>query len=112
MGGDRILSAREMLVLLAIQRRTRDAYGVTIRDEIETSSGQKIPFGVLYTVLHRLEREGLLTSKDGEATPERGGRAKKYFSLSGKGQRALRHTLRSVDRMRDFAHGTPVTSAV
>src|SRR5207253_902861 len=80
-------------VLLAIQRRHRDAYGVSIRQEIENKTSRRMTFGVLYTILGRLEQDGLLTSRDGEATPERGGRAKKYFSLTGKGQAAMNAAL-------------------
>jgi len=97
---ERLLTPTELLVLLAIQRRIRDAYGVTIRDEIERETGNRVSFGVLYSLLGRLQEEGFLSSREGEATPERGGRAKRYFSLTGKGQHTLQHTLRSIDRMR------------
>src|SRR5207245_370283 len=98
---DRMLSQNEVLVMLAIQRRVRDAYGVTIRDEIEAQTKTRLSFGNLYSVLSRLEQDGLLTARDGEPTAERGGRAKRFFSLTGKGQRALRSTLNSLDRMRE-----------
>ncbi len=102
---ERTLTPNEMLVLLAILRRVRDSYGVTIRNEIESETGQKISFGVLYTILLRLQQEGLLSSRDGESTPERGGRAKRYFSLTGKGQRVLHQTLQGIDRLRGVVHG-------
>lgn len=85
---DRVLNQNELIVMLAIMRRQSDAYGVSIRDEIESRTSRKMTFGVLYTILNRLEEDGLLKSRDGEATPERGGRAKKYFAITGKGQRA------------------------
>ncbi|TAJ86484.1 MAG: PadR family transcriptional regulator [Reyranella sp.] len=93
----------EVLVLLAIRRRIRDAYGVVIRNEIEEQTGTKLSFGGLYTILSRLEQDGLVTSREGEATPERGGKAKRYFSITGKGQRILAQTFESFDRMRDSA---------
>jgi DNA-binding PadR family transcriptional regulator len=84
-----VISQNELIVMLAILRRQPEAYGVSIRDEIEKKTSRTMSFGVLYTILSRLEQDGLLASRDGEATPERGGRAKKYFSITGKGQRAV-----------------------
>jgi PadR family transcriptional regulator PadR len=100
---DRVLNNNELIVMFAILRRSRDAYGVSIRDEIESRTSRKMTFGVLYTILTRLEQEGLLKSRDGEATPERGGRAKKYFSITGKGQSAMNLSLADLDRMRPSA---------
>jgi PadR family transcriptional regulator, regulatory protein PadR len=100
---DRVLNNNELIVMFAIQRRSRNAYGVSIRDEIESRTSRKMTFGVLYTILTRLEQEGLLAARDGEATPERGGRAKKYFSITGKGQRAMNMSLADLDRMRPSA---------
>jgi len=94
------LKQSEILIMLAIQRLTPSAYGVTIRDEIAKETGNQMTFGVLYSVLSRLQQNGLLSSKDGEATAERGGRAKKYFAITGKGQRTLQSSLRSLDRLR------------
>lgn len=85
----RALNQNELYVMWAILHRRDDAYGVTIREEIEKRTSRRMTFGVLYTILSRLEQDGLLSSRDGEATPERGGRAKKYFSITGKGHRAL-----------------------
>ena len=100
---DRVLSNSELMILLAVMWRARDAYGVSVRDEIESRTGRKMTFGVLYTILTRLEQEGLLTSRDGEATPERGGRAKKYFSVTAKGQRTMQATLTEIDNMRPIS---------
>lgn len=100
------LTQNEILVMLAIQRRTPNAYGVTIRDEIAKETGNQMTFGVLYTVLSRLQQNGLLSAKDGEPTAERGGRAKKFFTISGKGQRVLQSSLRSLDRLRGFSAAT------
>jgi PadR family transcriptional regulator PadR len=100
---DRLLSQSELMVLLAVMRRAQDAYGVSVRDEIEKRTGRKMAFGVLYTILTRLEREGLLTSRDGEATPERGGRAKKYFLVTARGLRAMNATLADIDNMRPIS---------
>jgi PadR family transcriptional regulator PadR len=97
---DRVLNNNELIVMFAVLRRGREAYGVSIREEIESRTSRRMTFGVLYTILTRLEQEGLLTSRDGEATPERGGRAKKYFSITGKGQRAMSLSLADLDSMR------------
>ena len=91
---DRALNQNELIVMLAILRRHGDAMvRVHPRRDRRKRTSRKMTFGVLYTVLARLEQDGLLTSRDGEATPERGGRAKKYFSITGKGQQALNLTL-------------------
>lgn len=98
---DRVLTEGELLVMLAIKRRLRDAYGVAIRDEIQEKAGRRMTFGVIYTHLARLERDGLLQSEEAAPTPERGGRAKRYFKLTGKGEGVLRATLSSIDQLRD-----------
>jgi len=100
---DRALTQNELMVMFAILRQGDEAYGVSIRDELERRTGRKMTFGVLYNILVRLEQDGLLTSRDGEPTPERGGRAKKYFSLTAKGQLATNATLADIDRMRPTA---------
>ena len=90
------LGGFELQVLLAIMRLGEDAYGVPIADTIEAARDREVAAGSIYTTLDRLERKGLVTSRLGEATPERGGRAKTYFRITGKGVRAVRqaqHTL-------------------
>lgn len=100
---NRVLNQNELMVMFAIMRRAHDAYGVSIRDEIEARTNKKMTFGVLYTILSRLEQEGLLTSRDGEVTPERGGRAKKYFFVTAKGHAAANLSLELIDSMRPNA---------
>ncbi|MEK7993424.1 MAG: PadR family transcriptional regulator [Planctomycetota bacterium] len=102
---DRFLSQGELTVMLAVQRRGHDAYGVTIRDEIEARTGQRKTFGVLYTILGRLERDGLLKATEGDPTPERGGRPKRFFTLTGTGVAVLGANLNAIDQMR--APGAP-----
>jgi PadR family transcriptional regulator, regulatory protein PadR len=82
----------ELMVMLALIRLGDDAYGVPISQEIEERSGREVAIGSVYAALERLERKGLVTSKLGEATPERGGRAKRYFRVTGKGRREVRET--------------------
>ncbi len=104
---DRALTQNELMVLCAVLRQSGEAYGVSIRDDLERRTGRKMTFGVLYTILVRLEQDGLVTARDGEPTPERGGRAKKYFTISGKGQRAVNGTLADIDSMRPAQLGRP-----
>ena len=80
----------EQLVLLAILRLDADAYGMEIRAEIESVTGRPTSYGAVYTTLSRLERKGYVSHQLGEATPERGGRAKKYFHVEKAGRDALK----------------------
>lgn len=81
----------EELVLLAILSLREQAYGVKIGDAIEQATGRSVSIGALYTTLSRLEEKGLISSWMGEATAERGGRAKKYFKIEAPGKLALNH---------------------
>jgi PadR family transcriptional regulator PadR len=79
----------EQLVLLAILRLGDSAYGVTIRSEIASCTGREPAPGALYTTLDRMEEKGIVRSRLGDATPQRGGRAKRYFALTKAGRGAL-----------------------
>jgi PadR family transcriptional regulator PadR len=85
--------------LLAIVHLDEDAYGVTIRREIEKRTGRHIAVGALYTALDRLERKGYVTSTTSKPTPERGGRAKRHFTIKSAGARALRQSREMLSRM-------------
>lgn len=78
----------EELVLLAILKLGTGAYGVSINDALEEAD-RGVSIGALYTTLSRLEEKGLISSRIGEPTRERGGRAKKFFKLEAAGERAL-----------------------
>jgi PadR family transcriptional regulator, regulatory protein PadR len=80
----------EQLVLLALVRLGPDAYGATVRREIETRTGRSIAISAVYTTLDRLEQKGLVRSRVGEPTAERGGRRKKHFEMMPLGARALK----------------------
>jgi DNA-binding PadR family transcriptional regulator len=86
------LGDTEHLVLLAILRLGREAYGVPILEEVAARSGRQVSKATVYVALKRLERKGLLASRLGEATAERGGRAKRYFRLRAAGLQALRES--------------------
>jgi PadR family transcriptional regulator PadR len=77
------------VVLLAILRLGDNAYGVTIRSEIAACTGREPAPGALYTTLDRMEEKGIVRSWLGDATPQRGGRAKRYFALTKSGRAAL-----------------------
>jgi DNA-binding PadR family transcriptional regulator len=90
----------EQLVMLAILRMQPTAYGVALQKELKLRTGREYSTGGIYAVLDRLEDKGFVKSKQGEATPERGGRAKLYFSLTAPGQTALQASLRAIDSLR------------
>jgi DNA-binding PadR family transcriptional regulator len=79
----------EHAVLLALLRLPDDAYGISIRDEIEARTGRAMPLSSIYSVLDRLERRRLVRSWMGEPTAERGGRRKRLFALQPRGRAAL-----------------------
>jgi PadR family transcriptional regulator len=79
----------EQLVLWALVRLGANAYGVTIRQELEKRTGRNVSIGAVYTTLERLEDKGYVSSRLGEVTPERGGKAKRYFTITGAGAQAL-----------------------
>ena len=89
----------EHLVLLAVVRLGTDAYGSTIRREIEQRTGRSIAIGALYTALDRLERKGYVSSRLSDPTPQRGGRAKRYFRLRPAGAAALERSRDALTRM-------------
>jgi PadR family transcriptional regulator PadR len=99
----------EQSLLLAIVHLGDDAYGVTIRQEIERRTDREIAVGALYTALERLERKGFIRSRMSEPTHERGGRSKRHFRLQAAGAAALRL---SRDRMARMWEGlTPTLEA-
>jgi DNA-binding PadR family transcriptional regulator len=93
------ISSFELMVMLALIRLGDNAYGVPISKEIEERSGREVAVGSVYAALERLEQKGLVVSELGEATPERGGRAKRYFHMTGKGLREVRETQRSLVKL-------------
>src|SRR5216110_3698461 len=80
----------DLMLLLALLRLGEDAYGVTIAQELEEQTGREVVVASVYATLERLQERGLVTSSLGDSTPERGGRAKRYFRLKPSGLKALR----------------------
>ena len=80
----------ELMILLAILRIGDDAYGVPIAAQIEETGGRTVLLGAIYAALDRLEANGLVSSSYGDPTPERGGRAKRFFKVTAKGLKAVK----------------------
>ncbi len=89
----------EQVVLLAILRLNSNAYGVSIAREILECTRRKVSPGALYTTLARLEAKGALASKEGAPTPERGGRAKRFYTVTRTGKRLLAEAQRGFQRL-------------
>jgi PadR family transcriptional regulator PadR len=94
-----MLGEFEYLVLTAAVRLAEDAYGAAIRQEIEAATGRRCSIGALYTTLDRLEKKGLLRTWMGDATPQRGGRAKRMVQVNAEGVQAATSFYNSIARM-------------
>ncbi len=92
----------EQMVLIAVIALGDDAYGASVRREIEERTGREVSAGAVYTVLDRLERSGLVRSWVGEPTAERGGRRRKHYAVRPHGAKQLQVAL---ERMRRMAAG-------
>lgn len=89
----------EHLVLLAVLRLDQDAYGMRVRSEIADRTGRDVTIGAVYATLDRLAEKGLVTSTLSDPTPERGGRAKRSFHLTGAGIQALNQVRADLAKM-------------
>jgi PadR family transcriptional regulator PadR len=93
------LGQHELIVMLAVLRLGREAYGVPIAAEIADRTGREMLQASVYATLERLEAKGLVTSELREATPQRGGRAKRYFKLTAEGVRQARQAHRALEAL-------------
>ncbi len=82
----------ELIVMLTVIRLGDNAYGVPITNEIQRQTGRNVAYATVYATLERLQQKALVTSHMGESTPERGGRAKRYFQLTANGLSSVRET--------------------
>ncbi len=89
----------EHFVLVALLRLGGESYGVPIMEEIAARTGRAVSRPAIYVALRRLETKKLVASRMGDATPERGGRAKRYFTLTRAGARQLEQTRVAFSRM-------------
>jgi len=87
------------MVILVLIRLGDNAYGVPISEELGKRTGRDVATGSVYAALERLEDKGFVTSELGEATPERGGRAKKYFHVTARGLKEVRETQRALTKL-------------
>jgi PadR family transcriptional regulator, regulatory protein PadR len=93
------LGSLEQIVMLAVMRLGTNAYGMTVRREIEERTGREISIGAVYATLERLEAKGYVSSFTGEPTAERGGRAKRHFEIEAAGHLALNASQNALKNM-------------
>jgi DNA-binding PadR family transcriptional regulator len=89
----------ELMVLLAVIHLGDEAYGVPISRELERHRGRDVSVGSVYAALERMESKGLVTSSLGDPTPERGGKAKRYFRITKEGLRQVHETRRVLTKL-------------
>jgi DNA-binding PadR family transcriptional regulator len=89
----------ELMVLLTVIRLGDEAYGVPLSRELAKMRGRDVAIGSVYAALDRLELKGLVASTLGESTPERGGRAKRYFRLTEQGLRSVHETRKVLNKL-------------
>jgi PadR family transcriptional regulator len=94
-----MLGEFEQIVLLAVLRVGDGAYGVAIADAIQRETRRDVTLASVYTTLVRLEEKGFVSSEVGEPTAARGGRRKRYYTVTTPGKRALRTALSALGRM-------------
>ncbi|HEY2498144.1 MAG TPA: helix-turn-helix transcriptional regulator [Candidatus Angelobacter sp.] len=99
MSGRDYLGEFEHIVVLALLRLEDQAYGVTVRQEIEFRTRREVSIGAVYATLDRLETKGYVKSHHGDPTPERGGRAKRFFRVTARGVSAVNRTHRALQSM-------------
>ncbi|MGA3045133.1 MAG: PadR family transcriptional regulator [Terracidiphilus sp.] len=87
------------MLLLAVVHLGEEAYGVPISRELEAQRGRDVSVGSVYAALERLEAKGLVDSSLGDPTPERGGKAKRYFKITKEGLRQVHETRRILTRL-------------
>lgn len=99
MGQAGLLGEFELYLLAALEHLGDHAYGVTIRQEIESRSGRNVPIGSVYVTLDRLAHKGFIRFEVSRPLPIPGGRSRKHAYLTASGRRALHHSIQSLDRM-------------
>lgn len=101
MGKGDYLGEFELLVMLALVRLGKAGYGMTVRRELEATSGRSVSIGSVYATLDRLEAKGYLSSSMGDPEPVRGGRARRTFTIERQGLMALAHSREVLSKMWD-----------
>lgn len=93
-----------LLAVLHLAEQAQDAYGSSIREEIETRARRRVPRGSIYITLDRLEEKGLLVSRESGTSPARGGRPRRVFKVTPAGVRAVKTAVDAVTRMQRGLH--------
>jgi len=99
MGKGQYLGEFEQLVMLAVLRLDNEAYGMTVRRELQKTARRPVTIGSVYGTLERLEEKGFMSSRRGDPDPVRGGRARRYFRVEREGEAALRQARATMERM-------------
>jgi DNA-binding PadR family transcriptional regulator len=107
MGKGDYLGEFEQLVLLALATVGENAPGRDVYEEITRTTGRDVAVTAVYVTLNRLHKKGYVSAEMGEATPERGGRAKKLFRLEAEGAEALKRARRQFDVLWQAARSHP-----
>jgi DNA-binding PadR family transcriptional regulator len=94
-----LLGTFEQAVLLAVFKLAEEAYGRAILRGTQTALGREVAAGAVYATLDRLEQKELLSSRLEEGTPQRGGRARRYYRLTAEGVHALNESKRALEKM-------------
>jgi PadR family transcriptional regulator PadR len=89
----------ELRILLAVMQSGVEAYAVRVHQELEARTRRRAAIGAVYVTLDRLVRKGWLASKLGDPSPERGGRAKRFYTVTARGKVALRSEIRDMHRL-------------
>ncbi len=89
----------EHVVLLALLRLESNAYGAAIRQLLQSEIDRDVALGALYSTLERMEKKALVVSKFGDATAQRGGRPKRFFTVTAEGKAALKQAKQAMDTM-------------
>ena len=101
MGKGEFLGEFEQLVILAILRLGENAYGMTVRRDLEQTASRNVTFGTVYGTLERLEAKGFVTSRHADPEPVRGGRSRRFFRVEPAGELALSRAREMMGRMWD-----------
>lgn len=96
---EKFLGEFEQMVMLALIHLREDAYGAKIRQLLDSQVTRVVAIGAIYSTLERLEKKGMVVSWLGEATAERGGRAKRFFKVTSQGETALKRAKDAMDTL-------------
>lgn len=96
---EKFLGEFEQMAMLTLIQLGNDAYGAAIRQMLAEQVNRQVAIGAIYSTLERLERKGMVESRLGEATAQRGGRAKRYFKVTAQGHSALKRAREAIDTL-------------